>query len=214
MEHAKELQTRWDKAVAAATQKLQETRQSKGSENAAEEIGGEGVQYSIEQIVGDSGKNYGVGVVLDSTLLDGLTDSERIEMVKLYIQSIGGQSFIAYDSNNNPIDVKVEESRKFFENSNGKRVSVNKDLSTKYRQDKTKQESIILIDELISSAQKRAETAAKHSHGWLDNSGKNNWEEWNVIVQDKQRAVWNATLQIATTASGEKVLYDISPLKK
>ena len=73
MEHAQELQTRWDKAVAAATQKLQETRQSKetsreGNENAAEEIGGEGVQYSMD------GKNeYGEEVYKTSESLKGLS---------------------------------------------------------------------------------------------------------------------------------------------
>ena len=214
MEHAKELQTRWDKAVAAATQKLQETRQSKGSENAAEEIGGEGVQYSIEQIVGDSGKNYGVGVILDSTLLDGLTESERIEMVKLYIQSVEGQSFIAYDSSKAPVEVKVEKTSNKFRNSKGNRVSANKDLLYKYNKSETKQESIVLLDELLSVAKEDAKTPAMKPHDWLDNNGLNKWDRWKVIVRDKSGAVWEATLQIANTANGDKVLYDIHPIKK
>ena len=36
-----------------------------------------GVRKSIMEIVGDSGKNYGTGVYLDSTLLENLTEAER-----------------------------------------------------------------------------------------------------------------------------------------
>ena len=40
------------------------------------------IRYSEREIIGPSGINYGKGVYLDSTLLSGLNDEERVEMVK------------------------------------------------------------------------------------------------------------------------------------
>ena len=54
----------------------------------------------------------------------------------------------------------------------------------------------------------------QYSHDWLDNYGKNDWEYWTVYVQDKENTVWMATLNIANSKNGEKILYDINPIKK
>ncbi len=178
------------------------------------DINNPSVQYQVAEIIGDSGTDHGKGVVLDSTLLDNLTETERIQMVKLYVESIGGQSFTAYDSNGDPVDVKVAEKREKFRNRHGKRIAVNKDLLNKYNKDQVKQESIVLIDELLNAASENPQTAAMHPHDWLDNNGLTPWDNWTVIVQDKSRAVWKATLQIANADTGEKILYDIHPIKK
>ena len=42
---------------------------------------------------------------------------------------------------------------------------------------------------------------------------KNDWEYWVTYLQDKENTIWEATLNIATTANGEKILYDIDPIK-
>ena len=77
----------WGRGIAEATENYNAERtviEAEGKEKTAPE-GGE-VQYQIvDSIVGESGTDYGPGVVLDSTLLDNLTDDERVEMVKLYI---------------------------------------------------------------------------------------------------------------------------------
>ena len=52
-----------------------------------------------------------------------------------------------------------------------------------------------------------------YPHGWLDDNGRNEWAEWKTYIQDKENSVWEATLHIATSATGEKVLYDIDPIK-
>ena len=205
-----EVQKRWDRALKAAVENYN-AEQTTSKKNTAENGG---VQFMITGITGASGTNYGVGVVLDSTLLDNLTEAERIEMVRAYIESVEGGSFVAYDSSGNPVNVKVEETKKKFTNKSGRRVSVNKDLLFKNNKRATKQESIVLIDELLSVAKHQGQTAARHPHGWLDNNGLNPWDQWKAIIQDKSGAVWEATLQIANTTSGEKVLYDIDPIKK
>lgn len=50
--------------------------------------GNRDIRWSISSIVGDSGKDYGTGVVLDSTLLDNLSPDERVDMVKEYEKSL------------------------------------------------------------------------------------------------------------------------------
>ena len=170
-------------------------------------------KYSLGEIVGESGTNYGIGVYLDSTLLTNLTDDERIHMVKEYVKELGGNTFTAYDSNHKKVDVHIVEYNKKFKNKNGKRVPVSKDLASKNVKLQTKQESIALIDELILTAKYDSSLPSLYSHDWVDNYGNNDWEYWTTYVQDKQNTIWEARLNIATTTNGEKILYDINPIK-
>lgn len=183
-----------------------------GMEGRAE--GGSSVaKYSIIDIVGENGKNYGEGVRLDSELLTGLTDAERIQMVKEYVKELGGSTFTAYDQNGKAVPVSIAEDGQKFRNSGGKNVPVNHDLVTKYRKNKTKQEAVALIDELVTTSQQSGKVPAKHPHGWLDDNGKNDWEAWTTYLKDKNNTIWEATLHVATSANGDKYLYDISPIK-
>ena len=171
-----------------------------------------GVKYSIGNIVGASGKTYGVGVHLDSTLLSNLTEDERVDMVKEYVKELGGSVFTAYD-NNNAIEVHLVKWGKKFKNKGGKMVPVNKDL-TSYLKNEVKQEAIVLVDELILASTYRGTESASHPHDWVDNNGQNDWDVWTIYIQDKQNTVWEASLRIANSTNGEKILYDIYPIKK
>lgn len=182
-----------------------------GTKNTADDGG---VKYSIAEIVDEDGNSYGVGVHLDSTLLDNLTPKERVEMVKEYIKELGGKSFTGYDANGNAVDISIAEPDQRFKNKNGKNTPVNKDLSTKYIGNEVKQESITLIDELIATAEYQSQKQPNYSHGWLDGNGQNNWEYWQTYVQDKGGEIWQATLNVANASSGEKILYDVNPIKK
>ena len=168
---------------------------------------------SLKDIVGESGTKYGIGVYLDSTLLSGLNENERIQMVKEYVKELGGKSFTAYDKNHKNVDVYIAEANQKFKNQSGKSVPVNKDL-TSYLRKTVKQESIALIDELIVTSTLQSKKDSQYSHDWLDNYGKNDWEYWTTYIQDKENAIWEATLNIVTTANGERILYDIVPIKK
>ncbi len=53
----------------------------------------------------------------------------------------------------------------------------------------------------------------KYAHDWLDNYGQNDWDKRTVYLQDKNKTVWEATLHIANSADGRKILYDIDPIK-
>lgn len=170
--------------------------------------------YSIGVITDEKGNEYGIGVILDSNLLTGLTDSERIVMIKEYVKELGGQTFSAFKGNGEEVLVKIVESNKKFKNKNGKKIRANHDLAEKYSNNKTKQEAIALIDELITTAQYGNSSASNYPHGWLDNYGKNDWEYWYTYVQDENKDVWKVTLNISTTKVGEKILYDITSIKK
>ena len=173
-----------------------------------------GMKQSISNIVDEDGKSYGIGVHLDSTLLDDLTPEERVEMVKEYVKELGGDEFTAYDSNGKPVDITIAKSSAKFKNKNGKRVYVNKDLTNKRIDNEVKQEAIALVDELIVAAEFDTSKAPRYPHGWLDNNGQNDWEYWTTYIQDKNNTIWEATLNIANSANGEKILYDINPIKK
>ena len=171
-------------------------------------------KFSLKEIVDENGKSYGIGVVLDSTLLENLTPEERVDMVKEYVKELGGRTFNAYDSNGNEVVIKIAESNKHFMNKSGKNVAVNKDLTSYLGKNETKQEAITLIDELIVSAKYNNSEPAKYSHGWVDNNGENNWDYWTTYIQDKNNTIWEARLNIANSTNGEKILYDIFPIKK
>lgn len=171
-------------------------------------------RYSIGEIVDQNQKSYGVGVHLDSTLLDGLTPDERKTMVKERIKELGGEVFTAYDSNGNAVNITIAKHNARFKNQSGKNRLVNNDLTTKYIGNEVKQEAVVLIDELIASSKFRGTAPAKHSHGWLDNNGQNAWDAWTTYIQDKNNIIWETTLHIANTANGEKIIYDVVPTKK
>lgn len=197
-----ELRAMWDDALADAVR-------NRANKNAAENGGG---KMSVREIERD-GVNYGIGVYLDSTLLENLTDKERVQMVKERVRELGGQSFTAYDNSGNTVSIKIAESSEHFKNKNGKKVSVTKDLATKYSKNRIKQESVVLADELITTAKSPKESAPRYPHGWLDNYGKNKWEQWTSYIQDKSGNVWAATLHVANATDGLKYLYDIDPIK-
>lgn len=182
------------------------------NKNAAQEGGGK--RYSIKEIVGDDSKSYGVGVYLDSALLENLTSKERTQMVKERVKELGGEIFTAYDDAGNAVDISVAKPGARFKNRNGRMVPVNKDLTMKYIGNETKQEAVVLLDELIETASFDESRASLYSHGWLDNNGKNNWDYWATYIQDKNGTIWRATLNLANTVDGEKILYDINPIKK
>ena len=170
--------------------------------------------YSIGEIVGEDQKNYGIGVHLDSTLLENLTPKERTEMVKERVKELGGEAFTAYDGAGNAVDISIAKPEERFKNRNGKTKPVNKDLTTKYSGNETKQESVVLLNELIETANFDASKEPTYPHDWLDNNGKNEWDYWTTYVQGKNGAIWEATLNVANAADGRKILYDIGPIKK
>lgn len=145
----------------------------RASERSSENQRGVKDQFSIREIKGEDGTDYGKGVYLDSTLLEGLTDAERKEMMRERVKELGGQTITAYDPNGEAVDIRIADPSEKFRNRNGRRVPVTNDLARKNRDVKVKQESVVLADELIATSQYNRPRKAKYPHGWLDNNGKN-----------------------------------------
>lgn len=172
------------------------------------------IRYSIREIKGEDGTDYGKGVYLDSTLLEGLTDAERTEMMRERVKELGGQTITTYDPNGKAVDIRIATPNEYFRNKNGRKISVTEDLARKNRKVKIKQESVVLADELIATSQYNRPRKSKYPHGWLDNNDKNDWQYWTTYIQDKNNTVWKATLNVAESANGVKYLYDIDPIEK
>lgn len=172
-----------------------------------------GAKYSIGEITDSNGKQYGIGVHLDSTLLDNLTPDERIVMVKEYVKELGGESFTAYDPDGNAVNITIAKPGAKFKNKSGRKVNATSDL-TAYLKNEVKQEAIVHVDELVQTSFYHGREPATHPHDWLDDNGSNDWDLWKTYIQDKQNTVWEASLRIANSTNGEKVLYDIYPIKK
>lgn len=68
-----------------------------------------------------------------------------------------------------------------------------------------------IIDDQISSAETKGSLPPKSPHGWVD---KNSWESWKTHVLDKNNTIWEVTRNVANSADGRKLLYDIGPIKK
>ena len=170
----------------------------------------DGAKYSITDIVGEeSGKNYGIGVYLDSNALNGLDEAgRRAEMRRFVVNELAGQSFTAYDGNT-PTEITFARADDKMLNKQGKKKKVLRELYNKNNYSEVKQESVMLADELIEASSYDNKRPSNYSHGWLDNYGQSDWEYRKVYVKEKNGAVWEATLNIANTAGGRKVLYDI-----
>jgi len=178
------------------------------------EQGNNNVKFSIsDHIIGASGKDYGKGVYLDSTLLEGLTEKEQKQMVKERIKELGGNDFTAYDKNNNPVQIKIAPKGQKFTNRKGKRVDVSHDLATKNNDNENKRIIVVHSDELIETANFDSVNPSKYTHGWLDNYQNNPWDTWKVFVQQKNNSVWEAQLRVANSRNGEKYLYDVVEIK-
>lgn len=172
------------------------------------------IKQSISKIVDVDGKDYGIGVYLDSILLEGLTDAERSDMVKEYVKTeLAGSHLLAYNSNGAPVDVAIAEYGERFTDENGKKKKVLKELYGKNNKFKAKQESVVLADELLLTAKQGEPEKSRKAHDWLDNNGQNDWDYWTTYIQDKNKTVWLATLNIANATDGRKILYDINPIK-
>lgn len=170
-------------------------------------------QFSIRTIVDENGKNYGKGVYLDSNILDGLDETARKAKIAQYINEMGGQGFYATDRNGKPVLIEIPTSKK-FKNNSGKMKKANGDLIRKNNNSIVKLQAMSLIDETIQLSKYDNQSPPKYPHGWLDNKGKTKWEYYTVIVQEKNKTIWSATLNVTTTANGNKILYDIMPIKK
>lgn len=210
LKNAESLQQLWVDAAVEAAKNYRQAPEGQKNNTA----GGDVLHSIRDDIVGDSGKHYGSGVYLDTDLYEKNNSKKRWVTLKSHLRAIGnsGQKFTATDVDGNTHDIGVVPNKK-FKNENGDMVAANMHLLGFLKND-TKQEILALVDEAISTARFERKEDSKKSHGWLDNDGKNKWEYWSVIVQDKNNSIYRATLQIANTEDREKLVYEAYPIEE
>lgn len=172
------------------------------------------VRFSIREITGASGRKYGTGVYLDSVLLTDLSPAERIRTMQARVREFGGRTILAVDQSGETSKIRIADVSDKYVKDSGKSRKVNHDLMTKNRQDTTRQEIVVLLDEAIIVSGNRETAGNTHSHGWIDNYGKNDWEYWKIYVQDRSGSIWSARLNVTTADTGEKYLYDVDKVKE
>ncbi len=94
----------------------------------------------------------------------------------------------------------------------GEKKPVLEELYRKGINHEVKQEAVVLADELAAASKYKSSDKAVHKHDWLDDNGNNDWEKRIVYIQEKNKTVWEATLHVATTKDGRRILYDINPI--
>lgn len=182
-------------------------------DNQYRRIGGK--QLSTREIVGPSGKNYGIGIYLESEVFNNVDDDKRADKLAEYvINNMAGKTFIAYDQNGDSVQIDIARPEESFRSSHGHRRNVLQELYGRNSGMKVKQESVVLAPELLANGKEQKPSRNKHAHGWLDNYGKNDWRRWKTYVQETDGTVHEAYLLVTTAEDGRKILYDIYPIIK
>ncbi len=171
-------------------------------------------KFSVRNVVGASGKNYGIGVYLDSELLEGLTENEQKEILKEFVRTeLAGQTLAGYDPQGQLVEISIAKKGEKYNPQNAKRRDVLSELYKKNNKNPKKRQAVSLADEIVHTAKYDKSEPGKKRHDWLDENGANLWDIWKVILQDKDNSVWEANLNIANSKDGRKILYDISQIK-
>ena len=169
-----------------------------------------GVKYSIVQnVADDSGNEYKNAVLLDTDIFKNKPRKSYGKILKDYIyKNFAGKGITVFDENGNKeiIQFAGERERVTKENSQNSRKVIDK---LAYKKDMRSQLAVAHADEIIQIAE-NSEFNNEHNHQWLDEKG---WEFKTAILTDKNGNLFTATLNIANTRDGRKILYDINKIK-
>ena len=173
-----------------------------------------GASYSIDHIVGENG-DYGMGVVLDSDLFDGLDRISRFEKVKEFVRKLAGSSIPVQNEKLEADYIHFADSRTRV-HSPGASQS-HKAINELYAAQKNTGRkavagslSLVQISEVLEVAGDKSFEPSKYPHANLDANG---WEYYNSYVQLPTGEIYRAKLNIAVGENGIKTLYRIE-LKK
>lgn len=123
--------------------------------------------------------------------------------------NLAGSELTFHKDNGETVMAKISNGNDSFYNYRGTSRVVLKELSHKNITYEKKQEVIVLLNEFISAARYSGAEKSHKWHDWLDNYGKNDWDNWYTYFVDKNNSIGKAVFKIANTENGEKILYDI-----
>lgn len=166
-------------------------------------------KFSIEEIQGENGV-YGQGVVLDTTLFDGLKPRQWGEVLSNYVYSnLAGSQITVYDEFNQPETIHFAKVNDRVKKDGAKNSHKVIDKLARYRGDNVSALGIVHIDELLQTSRYDKSTD-EHNHQWMDENG---WELRKTYIQESDGTIYEATLNIAN-GRDRRILYAISNVRQ
>ena len=167
-------------------------------------------KLSIAEISGEKG-DYGIGVVLDSNIFDGVKPRYWSEVVKDYVYNnlVGTELTVYNDGNAERIHLAKKNERVTKDGAKNPHKVIDK-LARNRSGDNIRNLSVVHIDELLETSKFR-ENSTEHLHQWLDENG---WEYRTAYAMDKNGKIYEMNLNIAKSRDGRKILYDINNIKE
>ena len=184
--------------------------QSMKQDNSAEQPTGPPTdKFSIEEIQGENGV-YGQGVVLETTLFDGLKPRQWGEVLRNYVYcNLAGSQITVYDEFNQPETIYFAKANERVKKDGAKNSHKVIDKLARYRGDNVSALGIVHIDELLQTSRYDKSTD-EHSHQWMDENG---WELRKTYIQESDGTIYEATLNIAN-GRDRRILYAISNIRQ
>lgn len=165
--------------------------------------------YSIAEIKGEK-QNYGLGVVLDTKLFDGVKPRYWGKVLgKFVYENLAGTELRTFDENGNEQTVYLarENDRVRKDGTNNSHRVIDK--LARYTGDNTRALAVVHISELLATSE-HENTTDEHNHQWMDSRG---WEHRKTYVQDAAGNIYSATLNIAR-GNDRNILYDINNVRR
>ncbi len=188
-------------------------RRQRAAELIAERLGeeydsGDDVKFSVvEPFTDKNGKTFKNAVLLDTDFFDGISPRNWGEHLKMWINNRASTSpaiMPITDENGNTVILEYAKTNEYVSKNGGANHKVLNKFST--TSDNISKLSVIHIDEVVSVSEKNSPYhTSENSHEWFD---KNGWLHRNAnVINAKNGAIYNLTLDIAKAADGRIILY-------
>ena len=153
--------------------------------------------------------DYGIGVVLDTNLFDGVSPRKWGEVLGEFVyKNLAGQEMVMYDSEGNEERVYVANKNDRVQKDGARNNHKVIDKLARYNGDNLRALATIHLSELLETSGDETRTE-EHSHKWLDQNG---WIYRYVYVQDRNGMIYKALLNIAD-GRDRKIIYDINNIR-
>lgn len=170
------------------------------------------IKFSIkDNYEGPDGKIYDQVVILDTDIfkIKKNKHKSRSAVLKDFVyEKLAGHKVIAYDGDK-PVAIEfARENERVIKDGVDKNHKVIDKLARK-KQDRDRH-IIVHAKELVEVSKDINASNSENSHQWLD---KNGWDYRKVYIVNHRGDILEATLNIANTKDGRKVLYDINKIR-
>ena len=162
-------------------------------------------KFSISNISGEKA-DYGVGVILDTDIFDGVRPSAWGTVLSDYVyNNLAGKEMTVYDENGKPESIYLAKENDRVRKDGAKNSHRVLDKLAGFRGDQVRAQAIVHLSEVLQ-ASRYENTTDEHSHQWMDENG---WIFRKAYLQTKDGKIYEATLNIAD-GRDRKTLYEVN----